>query len=163
MTRIIANELAGTRIHGNRLGLATTRLAQQAIARLVLGVETLARGAAVAVVLIAVVVAVIVAVVVVLAITLVVTLLAAQVHLIFNLVKEAHGCVLSRFSAGAPIISAHFRALFYCKLRAKYYPAQANERRAFLKGRLKVLAHPTGKLGQPQIGMGRFQLIPQLA
>ena len=125
-----------------------------------MGVEALARSTAVAVALITIVIAVIVAVVVVLAITLVVTLLAAQVHLIFNLVKEAHGCVLSRFSAGAPIISAHFRALFYCKLRAKYYPAQANERRALLKGRLKVLAHAAGKFGQAQIGVRRLKLIP---
>ena len=80
---------------------AAARLTDQAVARLILGVEALARGTAVTVVLVAVVIAIIVAVVVVLAITLVVTLLAAKVHLIFNLVKEAHGCVLSRFSAGA--------------------------------------------------------------
>ena len=160
MARIVADQLTGACVHGHRLGLATARLAQQAVARLVLGIEALARGTAVTVVLVAVIIAIIVAVVVVLTITLVVTLLAAQVHLIFNLVKEAHGCVLSRFSAGAPIISAHFRALFYCKLRAKYYPAQANERRAFLKGRLKVLAHAAGKLGQAQIGVRRLKLIP---
>ena len=101
MTRVIADQLAGARIHGDRLGLTAARLAQQSVTRLVLGIEALARGAAVAVVLIAIIVAVIVAVVVILVIALVVTLLAAQVHLIFNLVKEAHGCVLSRFSAGA--------------------------------------------------------------
>ena len=91
MARIVADQLTGARVHGHRLGLAAARLTQQAVARLILGVEALARGTAVTVVLVAVVIAVIVAVVVVLTITLVVTLLPPR-------------CILFLISSRKPMV-----------------------------------------------------------
>lgn len=65
MAGVIADQLPGACIHGNRLSFTTARLTKQAVARLVLGVEALARSTAVAVALIAIVITIIVAVVVV--------------------------------------------------------------------------------------------------